>query len=109
MLGRLLLAIGDARLRARLRRSAARADMLVESVENPEQIWERLAQHASDILVVSRTMLPEPAAESVASFRGLPDSPEVVVLDDARDAEDRARLIAAGCYAVLEADLSSTA
>ena len=107
MLGRLLLAIGDARLRARLRRSAAQADMLVESVENPEQIWERLAQHASDILVVSRTMLPEPAAESVASFRGLPDSPEVVVLDDARDAEDRARLIAAGCYAVLEADLSS--
>jgi two-component system, NtrC family, response regulator AtoC len=108
MLGRVLLAIEDARLRARVRRTATQADMLVESVENRDKLWATLAQQASDMLVVSRTLIPEPASDSIASFRGLPDSPEVVVLDDSSDPEDRARLIAAGCYAVLDQELSSS-
>jgi two-component system, NtrC family, response regulator AtoC len=109
MLGRLLLAIDDPRLRARVRRTAAQADMLVESVENRDKLWAQLAQEASDLLVVSRALIPEPAAETIASLRGLPDSPDVVVLDDSTDSEDRARLIAAGCYAVLDRKLSSAA
>jgi two-component system, NtrC family, response regulator AtoC len=108
MLGRILLALDDARLRARVRRTISQADMLVENVENSDRVWAELARQASDLFVVSRKLIPEPAAENVASFRSLPESPEVVVLDDGSDPEDRARLIAAGCHAVLDAELSSS-
>jgi DNA-binding NtrC family response regulator len=108
MLGRVLLAIDDARLRARVRRTISQADMLVENVENSDRVLAELARQSSDLFVVSRKLIPEPAAENVASYRGLPESPEVVVLDKKGNAEDRARLIAAGCHAVLDAELSSS-
>jgi DNA-binding NtrC family response regulator len=109
MLGHVLLAISDSRLRARLRRTLSQADMLVESVENRGELWSQLARSSSDMLLVSRTLVPEPAADTIASIRGLPDPPEVVVLDDGGDPEDRARLLAAGTFAVLDEVLSSHA
>src|SRR3954467_15443057 len=78
MLGRVLLAIDDARLRARVRRTISQADMLVENVENSDRVLAELARQSSDLFVVSRKLIPEPAAENVASYRGLPESPEVV-------------------------------
>jgi DNA-binding NtrC family response regulator len=108
MLGRVLLAIHDPRLRQRVRRTMSQPDTLVENVENLDRVWAELARQASDMFVVSRRLIPEPAAENVASFRALPESPEVVVLDERADPEDRARLLAAGCHAVLDAELSSS-
>jgi DNA-binding NtrC family response regulator len=109
MLARVLLAIDDSRLRTRLRRTISQADMLVENVENQDRVWAELARAPSDMLVVSRGLIPEPVTESIQTFCGLPDAPEVVVLDAGGDPEDRARLIAAGCHAVLDANLSSLA
>jgi two-component system, NtrC family, response regulator AtoC len=109
MLGQVVLALSDARLRARVRRTLSQADMLVENVENTDELWAQLARRSSDMLVVSRGRIPEPAAETIAALRGLPDSPEIVVLDDGGDAEDRAKLLAAGCFAVLDEALSSQA
>jgi DNA-binding NtrC family response regulator len=108
MLGRVLLAIDNARLRARVRRTISHADLLVENVENSDRVLAELARQSSDLFVISRKLIPEPAVDNVVSFRNLPESPEVVVLDDGSDPEDRARLIAAGCHAVLDAELSSS-
>ncbi|MFN0243947.1 MAG: sigma-54 interaction domain-containing protein [Planctomycetota bacterium] len=109
MLVRVLLAIDDARLRARLRRTLAQNDVLVESVENSERVWMELARAACDMVVVSRALVPDPVVESLQSFRSLPEAPEVVILDENDDPENRARWMAAGCHAVLAPNLSTTA
>src|SRR4051812_32121066 len=109
MLGHVLLAVSDARLRARLRRTLSQADVLVENVENRDELWSHLSRTSSDMLLVSRTLVPEPAGDTIAAIRGLPDSPEVVVLDDGEDPEDRAQLLAAGTFAVLDEVLPSHA
>lgn len=106
MLGHVLLALSDTRLRARLRRTLSQADMLVENVENPDAMWSQLARSSADMLLIGRALVPDPMAESIASLRGLPDSPEVVVLDRRGKAEDRAYLLAAGAFAVLDEALS---
>jgi DNA-binding NtrC family response regulator len=109
MLGHVLLAIADSRLRARLRRTLSQADMLVENVENRDELWSHLSRSSSDMLLVSRSLVPEPAADTITAIRGLPDSPEVVILDDGGDPEDRAQLLAAGTFAVLDEVLPSHA
>ncbi|MBL8858607.1 MAG: sigma-54-dependent Fis family transcriptional regulator [Planctomycetes bacterium] len=109
MLGHVLLAIPDARLRARLRRTLSQADVLVEHVDNPDELWSRLARTSADMLVAVRSAIPDPATATIGSLRGLPDSPEVVVLDRHSHAEDRAQLLAAGAFAVLDEALSSHA
>jgi DNA-binding NtrC family response regulator len=109
MLGHVLLALSDARLRARIRRTLSQADMLVENVENRDELWSQLAKSSADMLIVSRAQVPEPINETISSLRGLPDSPEIVVLDKKGNAEDRAHLLAAGASAVLEEALSSSA
>ncbi len=109
MLGHVLLALSDARLRARIRRTLSQADMLVENVENRDELWSQLAKSSADMLVVSRALVPEPVAETIASLRGLPDSPEIVVLDKKGKPEDRAHLLAAGAFTVLDEALSSHA
>ena len=109
MLGHVLLALSDARLRARIRRILSQADMLVESVDNFDELWAHLARGSADLLLVGRRLLPSSPGETIASIRGLPDSPEIVVLDAKADAEDRARLLTAGSFAVLDEALSSHA
>jgi DNA-binding NtrC family response regulator len=54
-----------------------------------------------DLLIVSRSRLGEPAAEAIRSVRGLPEQPEVLVVTDVEDAEERSTLLAAGCLAVV--------
>ncbi len=64
-------------------------------------LWQQLRTEDVDLIVVSRGALPTPSSEFVQAVRTLPDRPEVVVVSDREDAEDRARLLAAGCMAVL--------
>ncbi|MDZ4772339.1 MAG: sigma-54 dependent transcriptional regulator [Planctomycetota bacterium] len=61
------------------------------------------------MLVVSRALVPAPVTETISSLRGLPDSPEIVVIDKKGNAEDRAQLLAAGAFTVLDEALSSHA
>jgi DNA-binding NtrC family response regulator len=106
VLARILLALDDSSLQRRLRRLLARPDAAVESVPRGE-LGPQIAHRSGDLLLVSRGLVPEPALESLRALRALPEAPEVVVFTRKDDAEDRARLLAAGCNAVLSADLST--
>jgi DNA-binding NtrC family response regulator len=54
-----------------------------------------------DLLIISRSRLGQPAAEAIRAVRGLPEQPEVLVVTDVEDAEERSTLLAAGCLAVV--------
>ena len=68
--------------------------------------WGRVQHAPADLLVVSRVLLPSPASDSVRILRDLPDQPAVVVIWGHEDPEERASLLAAGCYAVLYSGLA---
>ncbi len=106
MLSRILLALDDPALVRRLRRALVLPDVLVEVLNPRAEIAPELARHSGDLLLVSRSLLPEPATTAIATLRALPEAPDVVVLTRAEDGEDRARLLAAGAQSVLIAQLS---
>ncbi|MEO6711112.1 MAG: sigma-54 dependent transcriptional regulator [Planctomycetota bacterium] len=106
MLSRILLALDDPALLRRLRRALVLPDVLVEVLNSRAEIGPELARHSGDLLLVSRSLLPEPATGSIQELRALPEAPDVVVLTRAEDGEDRARLLAAGAQSVLFAHLS---
>lgn len=62
--------------------------------------WDRVGD-AGDLIIASRSALPEPIDETVAAIRNLPDHPELIVIWNREDPEERARLLIAGCFAVL--------
>jgi DNA-binding NtrC family response regulator len=107
MLTRVLLAVDDAALQRRLRRILALVpDVLTESAGPRREAWPQLARSSADVALIGRRLIPEPAVESVRGVRSLPDAPDLVVVVRREDADDRARLLAAGCRAVLDAQLS---
>ncbi len=62
--------------------------------------WDRVGE-AGDLLIASHPALPEPIEETVAAIRNLPDHPELIVIWNRENPEERARLLIAGCFAVL--------
>ena len=70
---------------------------------------EGLDREDFDIALIARDLLGDRAVAILSRLRDLPDHPEVVVLADTEDAEDRARLLAAGCLAVVSTSLPDDA
>ena len=81
-------------------------DVIVETANQPELLWETVSRESFDMVVVGRDVIGTPASETVASLRTLPDSPDVVVLCDKEDPVERASLLGAGCMSVLNTQLS---
>ena len=59
----------------------------------------------ADLLFIDRERLPAAASPWLREIRSRPEPPEVVVLDEREDAEERATLLAAGAWAVLHRSL----
>jgi DNA-binding NtrC family response regulator len=59
----------------------------------------------TDLVVISRSSLPEPIEQTVETIQALPERPEVIVISAEEDAGERARLLIAGCTAVLNLSL----
>ena len=107
MLIRLLNAVDERELRRRLRSVLAdEPSVYVQTLrKSTTPVWTRLSRFAGDIAIIHRDRIPEPASESIASLRRVPDAPELVVLDAAAGNDDRARLMAAGAFAFLDSAL----
>ena len=108
MLLRVLLAIPLAAVRRRLQQ-LLRQQGIDPDVLGPRQpLWERLTHEDYDLVIVSAPVIPPQPEGLISSIRNLPEHPEVVVLRPREDAEERARLLTAGCLAVLWQDLPDT-
>jgi DNA-binding NtrC family response regulator len=105
---RVLLAVDQATLRRRLLR-LLKAEGVTLVPSGRQSILEPLRRSDVDLLLSSRSRLGEPATDLIRSLKELPERPEVIVLVDREDPEERARLLAAGCLAVIYTRLADEA
>jgi two-component system, NtrC family, response regulator AtoC len=75
--------------------------LLTGGATRHRDLWQRLSSEDVDLVLLTPSRLPSPAARLVASVRQLPDAPEVIVVVGDEDAERRSEMLAAGCLAVL--------
>jgi DNA-binding NtrC family response regulator len=101
MLARILLAAGSESLQGRFRQISDRPDAIVDVVSGVTSIWETVSRENYDLVIVSRSLIGASASETVSSLRTLPESPDVVVLCEREDPQERAALLSAGCLSVL--------
>lgn len=106
MLLRLLFMADSELLRTRLSAIVETMDD-VESAEAQVHgnFWDQVGEVPADLIVVSRSLLAEPVADTVASIRALSDVPDVVVLWETENPIERAKLLSAGCNAILQENL----
>ena len=101
MLARILLATPSNSIQSRFRQISDRPDTIVEVATGDASLWETVSRENFDLVVVSRSLIGVSASETVNSLRTLPESPDIVVLCEEEDPEERATLLAAGCLSVL--------
>jgi len=100
--------VDSATLRRRLLRLLkAEQVMLVPAGRQP--VLESLHRSDVDLLLASRSRIDEPPADLIRALKELPERPELLVLVDREDPEERARLLAAGCLAVIYTQLPDDA
>lgn len=109
MLWRCVVAVRPERQRRRLVEILRSRSMLVEEADHAVQLWRTLRREPADFVFVSESILSRPVEPSLEGIRALPDAPSVVVLRDHDDVESRARLLGAGCVAVLYTGMSDAA
>ena len=107
MIVRILIAASSEAVESRFQQLSDRTDTIVEIVKEGESLWETVSRENFDLLIVSRSVIGSSASETVNSLRTQPESPDVVVLCDQEDPEERASLLAAGCLSVLYTALSN--
>jgi DNA-binding NtrC family response regulator len=80
-------------------------DVITTSRSKNQDLWERLASQTFDLIVLGDDDVPSPMEEGIGALRALPGAPEVIVVSGDYDPTRRGRLLAAGCEAVLSADM----
>ena len=106
MLLRVLGIVADGELESRLKKALSETEAVSEFAPGGADFWRRVRNAPADLIVVCRALLPEPVPDSIQALRDSPDQPAVVVISDQEDAEERAGLLASGCYAVLYSGLA---
>jgi DNA-binding NtrC family response regulator len=107
MLIRILLAVEDETLRRLTRDVLEDFDVVVTETGIGERFWAGLGQETFDLILATRSTLPEPLEISISEIQNLPERPEVIVLSDEGDLSERARFLAAGALAVIPRSLST--
>ncbi len=97
---RALLAVAVPEQRRRLKRLLSNSRLDVVTAVGGT-LWQHLEQADVDMVLVARSLVPDPPGPFVVAVRELPEHPDVIVLSQAEDPADRAGLLAAGCMAVL--------
>lgn len=106
MLIRVLLVIDDQALQDRLERILSPIDAAIAAAPARAVFWDRVGAFPADLVVISRGALEDPMEHTVQTIQSLPEIPEMIVVCEHEDAEERARLLVAGCTAVVNRSLS---
>lgn len=106
MLIHLLIAVQPASFEQRLRRLLARHDLLVHlALPTARDLLSGLRGKDQDLVLLSRSLLPEDPRVIIGQIRDLPERPGVIVFEDKSDGRDRAKLLSHDCLAVLPSTL----
>jgi DNA-binding NtrC family response regulator len=103
VLTRIFLVFESKADRARLRRILDGVGSVVLHSLPGRPRREDLIATVGELIVIDRELLPEALDLPLRDARLGPGVPEIVVLSRSDDPEDRARLLASGCFAVLHA------
>lgn len=106
MLVRVLLVLSEASTLKRIERLLSERSVMLSVLGPDEDLLQRLGRRSCDIVLASRTCLPEPSPALVREIRALPDRPEIIVLVSREDSADRTSLLNAGCLALLSERIS---
>src|SRR4030042_762205 len=106
MLVRLVFCIDDESLLNRLKQSFADMDLLLECHGHSQSAWQEAIRSCADVIVISKSLIPQPDEVSIALLNELPEHPTTVILQDAGDSEAQARLVAMGADTVLDTGIS---
>lgn len=109
MLIRVLLRVEPASLRRRIQRQIKDPHTRVGSLRSSKSFWSEMSRHTFDLLILNRSLFRSQPSDLIGTVRGLPDEPEVVVLCEREDPEERAALLEAGAYAVIYEGLADQA
>lgn len=107
MLCRILLVANDEGLVSRLLGAfEPLEDVSVAATPVQGNFWDRVKAEPADLILIQHGLLPEPSTEAIESIRSFTEEPEVIVVWDEEDAEQRAQLLISGCMAVLYSGLA---
>jgi len=107
MLIRVLLVMDKSKLQKNVHTLLTQKDVIVETVSKKSQLMERIPRENCDLIIISKSLIPEPVFDTLNVLQQLPDAPGIVVISPKEDPEERAQFLAAGCDAVLYAGLSA--
>ncbi len=105
MLSRITLAVKTPALRRMLAAALSGPNIWMRALSGPRLRWAAIEKSGGDLLIVEDLLVPPPSADRLRDFCANPAAPGVVLLAQKEDPEARARLLAAGCDAVLFAGL----
>ena len=109
MLIHALVAMSDASKSTRVIRLLGQRGLVLREAGEATGLLATLSGADFDLLVVDRALLQKDPIHLIRSVRSLPEQPEVVVLTDHEDVDDRGLLLASGCLAVLNLRLGDAA
>ncbi len=89
MLIRVLLLVESPGLRTRLLGVLTELGVLVSEERNPDNLWNRLGQEGHDLVLTSFTAIPGELEASISQIRDLPNRPEVIILLDTDQQEEK--------------------
>ncbi len=76
-------------------------DVVHRTVPDRDALWRHLNKEDVDLVIAGLDLLPPDRGAFIRSLRALPERPEIVVVGANDDPPTRARLLAAGCLAVM--------
>jgi DNA-binding NtrC family response regulator len=106
MIVRVLCAADPPDLASRIQRLLKACRCSLAGTAGASELLQELEREDADMLIVGWRALPAHPESWIGSVRALPRNPEVVVLHDREDPELRARLLRAGCLALLNEGLA---
>ena len=101
MLMHILIAVDDPVLEKKISRLLRKSDTVVEAVSDRKQFLRKVARKTCDLIATDRYPVTRNTLGEIHKLRQLPDAPSIVILAEHGNEEERAKLIAAGCEAVL--------
>ncbi len=98
---RILSIISSDAVRQRFDRLSGTPNSDVKSVSPTADVWTGLVRETFDLLITTRSDLPQPLDEFVDSLSVLPSRPQVIIVTADPDPAEHARVIAAGGLAAV--------
>ena len=80
--------------------------IVVHPLAEGDSFWESLSLEAIDLVLASPKRMPKPESETISSIRALPDAPEIVLLTEKDEPEERAMFLASGALAVINTSVA---